>query len=294
MRLSTTMFPALLVLLFFGCNDSKTMDVSLGTGDFKQEENSQAADTSTLPVVVSDQDQARYPDNEIVETGWDKKIIKTATLNLEVKNYGRYYSLLYPSVKRSGGYVAQEDQSETEYKTENIVTIKVPVAQFDEAVKLLLSDTVLVKLVDKKIGSEDVTRQVVDTKSRLESKRQVRIRYLELLKQAKNMEEVLQVQNEINDLQEQIELATGRLTYLNQSAAYSTIHLTFFQVMNPSASTVTEPSFIIKLANAFQQGLDFIKQFILGLITIWPLLIVFAGIWFVFRKWKISKVKTTI
>jgi len=51
---------------------------------------------------------------------------------------------------------------------------------------------------------------MADTRSRLETKKEVRERYLDLLKQARNMKDILAVQNEINDIQEQMEGAAGR------------------------------------------------------------------------------------
>jgi hypothetical protein len=290
MKLSSLMPAALLLLIFIGCNKGNNKDLSATVESYKDEEKVYAADTAGSQGSAGETQQ-RGPDDKAgaQNTDWEKKIIRTATLNVEVKDYNKYYAALHTSVKRVGGYVAQEDQSQTEYKTENIVSIKVPVAQFDEAVSLLINGTAHEKLLEKKIGSEDVTGQVVDTKSRLEAKRQVRLRYLELLKQAKNMAEILQVQNEINDLQEQIEMATGRISFLNQSSAYSTIHLTFFQVLNPSASTEIEPSFFVRMAHAFENGWDFIKHLLLGLVSIWPLLLIIVGVWFGFKKWKLSK-----
>jgi Tfp pilus assembly protein PilZ len=282
MKLSTIIPAAMLLLTFIACNKSKNHDLTLTAIDYKQEENYTADTTAKDKQAPGEKPGVPDPD-------WDKKIIKIATLNIEVKDYSKFYSDLYASVKRVGGYVVQENQSQSEYKIENEVTIKVPVLQFDEAIRLITNGNGQEKLIEKKIRSEDVTGQVVDTKSRLEAKRQVRLRYLELLKQAKNMAEVLQVQNEINDLHEQIEMAAGRISYLNQSAAYSTIQLTFFQVLNPSASTDTEPSFLVKLGNAFENGWDFIKLVLLGIISIWPLLVLTAGLWFGFKRWKLSK-----
>lgn len=286
------MLAALLLLIFIGCNEHRPLDVTVSDIDNKKEEKVYRTDTAALPGTRNEKEKEEPGENaRIPNTEWEKKIIKTATLNLEVKDYDGYYRLLYATVKRIGGYVVQEEQSQSDYKTENAVTIRVPVTQFDEALSLVINGTGQEKLNEKKITSEDVTGEVVDTKSRLEAKRQVRLRYLELLKQAKNMEEILQVQNEINELQEQIELATGRSSYLTQSSAYSTIHLTFFQVLNPAAGTEPQPGFFIKFVAAFLSGFDFVIQLILGLVSIWPLLIILAGIWLGFRKWKLSKVK---
>ena len=64
-----------------------------------------------------------------------------------------------------------------------------------------------------KISTEDVTGEVVDTRARMEAKKQMRDRYLALLKQARNMKEILEVQTEINTIQEDIESASGRVGF---------------------------------------------------------------------------------
>ena len=68
---------------------------------------------------------------DVIKTDWDKKIIKTAGINLEVKDYNTFYVSLREKVKSLGGYIAQEEQSQSDYKIENNMTIKVPVSQFD-------------------------------------------------------------------------------------------------------------------------------------------------------------------
>ncbi len=286
------MLAALLLMVCIACNEAQNKVSDLTLADMKDEEKAYVSDTvgQTEKYKRQPTGTPNIPSN--ANQDWEKKIIKTATLNIEAKDYNKYYSSLHESVKRVGGYIAEEDQAQTEYKKENVVVIKVPVAQFDEAVSLFVNGTGQEKLLGKQIASEDVTGQVVDTKSRLEAKRQVRLRYLDLLKQARNMGEVLQVQNEINALQEQIEMAAGRIAFLRQSSAYSTINLTFFQVLNPSASTDIEPSFFLRMVSAFENGWNFIKLLLLGLISIWPLLLGLAGIWLAFKKWKSYKPKT--
>lgn len=142
---------------------------------------------------------------------------------------------LREKIKKYGGYVSQEQQSQDDYKIQNSVVIKIPVDQFDNAVNDITSD--IVKLNQKNISSDDVATELVDGKARLEAKKQVRLRYLELLKQAKNMQEILDVQKEVNGIQEDIESVSGRIEFLNHSSQMSTINFTYYQVLNPSAST---------------------------------------------------------
>lgn len=220
---------------------------------------------------------------------WDKKIIKTASLNLEVKDYTAYNSSLRDKIKQTGGYVAQEQQTQSDYKIENTITIKVPVDQFDNAVNLI--STSVKEINEKKITSADVTTEVIDTRSRLEAKKQVRLRYLDLLKQARNMEEILRVQSEINGIQEEIESAAGRIEYLSHSSSFSTINLTFYQILNATAKDTDKPSFSTKLGAAFKNGWSWVGEVFVGIVSIWPLLLmIFAG-FIIYKKTKTPKVK---
>jgi hypothetical protein len=220
---------------------------------------------------------------------WDKKIIKTASLNAEVRNYDSFYSSLREKVKNLGGYIAQEEQNQSDYKIENSLAIKVPVDQFDNALAELAAGAE--KINERKITSQDVTAEFVDTKSRMEAKKQVRQRYIDLLKQAKNMEEILNVQSEINGVQEDIESAAGRINYLSHSSSFSTINLTFFQVLNISANDYSEPSFWAKISQSFKTGWQWAGNLIIGLVSIWPVILFFTGIWIIIKKYTRSKVK---
>lgn len=90
---------------------------------------------------------------------WDSKIIKTATLRLEIKDFRKYNDYVHNAVKQYGAYVAQEDQNLSDEKSETNIIIKVPVAQFEPMMnKLPLDDS---KVMEKKISTEDVDRKSV-------------------------------------------------------------------------------------------------------------------------------------
>jgi hypothetical protein len=129
-----------------------------------------------------------------------------------------------------------------------------------------------------------VTTEVIDTRSRLEAKKQVRLRYLDLLKQAKNMEEILSVQSEINGIQEQIESAAGRMEYLQHSSSFSTIHLTFYQVLNGAAIDSDKPTFSTRITDAFRFGWNWIGELSIGIVSIWPLLLAVFGIIIFYKR----------
>jgi hypothetical protein len=220
----------------------------------------------------------------IANPDWDKKIIKTASLKLEVKDFKNYNDNIHKTVKQFGGYIAQEEQNLSDQKSETVIAIKVPVEQFENMMNQLPAGDN--KVLERKINTEDVTGEVVDTRSRLEAKKQMRLKYLEFLKQSKNMEEVLQVQDEVNRIQEEIESAAGRVDFLSHQSAYSTINLTFFQPLPGYTPVDATPSFFTRTSHAFKTGANWIADLFVGLISIWPLLLIVIAVFIGWKKIK--------
>lgn len=255
----------------------------LQKADLKQ----QQIPVGSLQQSLTDSGTIPLPVKAVTNSDWDKKIIKTTMLKLEVKDFKIFNENVHKTIKQFGGYIAQEEQNLTDEKSETVISIKVPVNQFETLMNQLPGGDV--KVLEKKITTEDVTGEVVDIKARLEARKQIRLKYLEFLKQSKNMEEVLQVQDEINSIQEEIEAAAGRVDYLSHQSAFSTINLTFYQPL-PGYKPVDEtPSFFNRINIAFKTGASWVADLFVGLIAIWPLLLIVIGIYFGWKKIKYSK-----
>ena len=283
----------LCLLMSLGCNyQNDKRDIkqhseqphSMESG--KPEEFGYTVDTSEQSSEANGERQYAPP----AKTDWDKKIIKTASLNMEVKDYKKFSSNIRDITRRAGGYIAREDQRQSEYKLENVIVIKVPVDRFEEAMNLLADSGE--KVLERKISSEDVTGEVVDTRSRMQAKKQVRQRYLDLLKQAKNMSEIMQVQNEINDIQEEIESATGRVNYLIHAAALSTIELTYFQVIKQGAGKKDNPSFGSRMVQSMFDGAKWVGELLLLLMSFWPLVTGLMIAYLFYRRGRFIKNKS--
>ena len=164
---------ALVTFFIFSCNKSgnsdselKTQDLTLTTPAVKDEAVSNKLfknknSDSSSGISLQGTTPGQNPD-------WDKKIIKTAFLKLEVKDFKTYAQIVHNATKQYGGYIANEEQNESEGKIESTISIKVPVEQFESIMTQL--PTSAEKIIEKKITTEDVTGEVVDTKSRLQAK----------------------------------------------------------------------------------------------------------------------------
>lgn len=285
------LLPVLTLIFFiFSCNRNGESTA------YDKTEQAPSQHTEEQQVPVPQEPQAHYADSSspaktaktIAPVDWDKKIIKTANLRFEVKDFKTYAAEVYSTVKQYGGYIAGEDQNQFEGKQETTITIKVPVEQFEPMVNQLYNKDV--KAIERKITTDDVGSQVTDTKSRLEAKRAIHAKYLQFFKDAKTMDEVLRVQADINSLQESMESAAGRINYLNHQAAMSTIVLTFYQPSGISEPQQT-PSFLKRIAEAFTTGGNWLGTLLIGLVSIWPLLLAAVLCMLVYRKIFPAKIK---
>ena len=74
----------------------------------------------------------------------------------------------------------------------------------------------------------------------------------------------------------------------------STIHFTYFQVINEAAKVAgdRDPNFMNKVKTAFANGWYWLGELLVGLVSIWPLLtVIILGTWF-FRRKQMPKMKS--
>lgn len=274
-----TIFMALIAMLALACKRyEKNMDDKAATDQSSVEALDKTVTADTVIQRISN-------NAPVVSKDWERKIIKTANLQMELKNFDAYNRNIHLALSNYGAYVANEQQSQTDYEISNTISIRVPVDQFDALMNYLSAIDKDARLLDKQVTTEDVSTQVVDAKSRIETKKKLRDKYFELMGNSKKMDEVIRVQNEISSVTEDIEAAASKVQYMSRQSAYSTINLKYFQVLNATAPKEDDnPSYGISLTAAFKSGASFIGSIVLFLVNIWPLLLIaFAG-WYFLRK----------
>lgn len=220
-----------------------------------------------------------YPPSQ-ANPDWDRSIIRTANMETEVKDLKAYSTSVRTMIRQLGGYVAAEEFAMDDYRKNASITLKVPVQSFEEAVNKVSEQSVAVHKI--RVQSEDVSAEIIDIKARLEVRSTTRDRYIQLMKGASNMEDLLKVQSEVNAIQEEIEAGKNRANYLAHASAMSTIHLTCYQEIKPAPVEVEEPENRIK--SAFLTGWSIMTSVLIGLLSIWPLLLLIILLYLLFRK----------
>lgn len=160
-------------------------------------------------------------------------IIKNGEMTLLVADTDRALDQATSVAVDTGGYiVASRTWLEDGFKNAQM-TMGVPVDQFEVAQRRLRG--LAVQVLNDTASGQDVSDEFVDLQSRLNNQEATAARIREFLKDAKNVEEALQVNNQLTEVENEIEQIKGRMNYLKDRAAFSTLVVT----LNPQRPTPT-------------------------------------------------------
>jgi hypothetical protein len=106
----------------------------------------------------------------------------------------------------------------------NSITIKVPSEKFQEAIAEVEK---LGEVTRKDIKGSDVTEEMRDLNIRLKNAEEVRDRLTNLLDKAEKVEDILKIEKELERITETIELLKGKISYLQNKIAFSTLTVYF-------------------------------------------------------------------
>ncbi len=280
-----------LTLTFIACSNSyENADQSASfeggeTYGWNASEKSMEEYDETEDESYKDQEEQRQiPDQVEGEPEIGLKIIKEGDVSLQVKDYGKTRGELDLLIKTNKGYLASENEAKSKYNITNTLVIRLPAKNFDGFLSALSGMDG--KLIHKNIEARDVTRQYVDIQSRLKTKKQVRDKYESFLKNAKNVEELLAVEEKVRLLTEEIEAKEAELRYLSDKVKYSTLRLSLNQPLEYSidAPEYTGPSFLERWGQSFKDGWQGILTLIIGLTSIWPLILIAILIFVLLRR----------
>lgn len=245
------------------------MIVSCGSADYKE---------SSMPTsYYAGEAKADFKTKKQVATSGkrnkqDKKIIKEADMSFEVKNYDISRKEINFIVKKHKGYISNERQENTSYRKQNTIEVRIPALKFDACLKDF--EKIALHLDYKNISGKDITEEFFDIKIRLRNKKKVEQRYVELLKQAKNVKDILLIEEKLRIIREEIESKEGRLKYLNDKVSFSTISLNIYQKLEYKYVARDETSFLEHITKALHQGWKGFLAFIIGVFYMWPLIII--------------------
>lgn len=213
--------------------------------EFVEEESAADFDSGDGSDAIANAPAIQQPQQE-------RLIIKDGNMTLTVDDTETAVNQATDIAVASGGYLISQnifdDPNGFRYAT---MRLGVPVARFEAVLRSLRT---LGTVTNESASGEDVTDQFVDLSSRLDNLTATRDRLRDFLNDANNVDEALRVNRELRAIEEEIAVIQGRLNYLADRAAFSTIDLTINPIVPTPTPTATPTATPLPTAEGWRPG----------------------------------------
>jgi hypothetical protein len=222
-----------------------------------------------------------------------QKIIRNGSLTLRVDDASKRLEEARLIAEQNGGFVASANLNDRAGVKTAYATLRIPTDKFRivaDSLKMLAST-----VFDESENGQDVTDQYVDLEARLKAAKAEEAQYMEILKDARTIEDTLNVTSRLGEVRSRIEQMEGQMRGLEDRTSYATLSVTMTEEARVEAPTrVWKPGETLKEAmRALVESLQGLADaliafavFFVGLVL--PILVVLALIaWFV--RWTLRR-----
>ena len=242
----------------------------------------------------------------------DKQFIKTADVNMEVKDVYDATISIEKSVQELGGFVTHSDlksnvvSEETyntsdeqamlikKYQSENAMQVRVPTEKLGELLTLINNKKLFLNA--RSINAEDVTANI--KYSALEAQRnkkttdniaQMKVNKDKVTMSDENMKEGNSQQLESMNMTDMLKYSTVDIYIKEPKIRVAEIAVTNTQSIDDKYKF----DFLYSAKSAFVEGYYLIQKIVVGLITVWPIVLIGIAVVYFVRKRKPAKKQPT-
>ncbi len=169
---------------------------------------------STTPATSGKKDENTR--TEVASSAHAPMLVYTGHVQMAVYEVRNSLGEVETLARSLGGFLAKRD--------DRSIIIRIPAARFEDAMRRIEK---LGDMLTRDVQVEDVTEEFNDVDIRLKNARAVRDRLEQLLSKAAKVEESIQIERELERVALLIERLEGRMKFLKDRAAFSTITVTF-------------------------------------------------------------------
>ena len=217
--------------------------------------------------------------NEVnVDPAKGRLLIRTVSMSTETKTIDKVKADVESQIRELGGYIENSSMSGTG-KNRDLrtiyYTIRIPADKLDSLITTVGNSCTVLSSSE---NTSDVTLEYVDTKARVESLRVEYDQLIKLLADAKDLDNILILQNRLTEVRYQIESAESRIRVLENQVQYATLNLQISEVLEETE--IEEPHVITygervgeQFKDMWEGTVEFFQNFLLGLIAAIPFLV---------------------
>lgn len=210
----------------------------------------------------------------VVQT--DRKLIKTVELNAETEHYDDLLTALEDKITSLSGYVESRSSGYRGRTNRSCsMTVRIPAENLGQFLSHVSENTNVLSTYENTL---DVTLQYADTEAKITALKTEQTRLLELLANANNLSEILEIEARLSDVTYELERYESRKRGYDNQITYATVHLTINEVK--TLTPVEDPSVWQRITEGFSESLagvgkDLVDAFV-WLITSLPYLVVWV------------------
>lgn len=252
---------------------------SAGYDAIAKGENPAAAEISPEASLARDDGELYAEDStaSLMAQTASRKIILTASFDLETKEYGETLAAINTEVEQTGSYIQYSSASGSAENGDahTSLTIRVPSDRYN-AFKAFIPTLGNVTYTTE--GGEDVTSEYFDADTRLKVLKAQEERTLELLAKAETVEDMLKIEEQLTRVRIQIEQLTSELKRYDDLVSYATVNLSVRQTQD--YTPVKEETFLSRIGKAMEDSLRSLstqlQNLVIALVWLVPYLVVLA------------------
>jgi hypothetical protein len=209
-------------------------------------------------------------DSQNAQQAIDRKIIRNADLTIETNAPTEGQRRIASLIESHGGFIVTSEatQSDGNNSSKPDVTVKlvarVPASRFQTVLDAIRG--IGGKIKQEKTSGQDVTEEYIDLEARIKTKRALEEQFMNIMKQARSIQDALEVQTQLANVRTEIERLEGRRRFLENQSSLSTITVT---LAPPAVLINTNPTgFAHELKVAFGEGFDAAAAVVLFLVRV--------------------------
>ncbi len=183
----------------------------------------------------------------------ERMFIRNGSIGIETDNLSVTENKISEIVKEFNGYItASSSKLNAAGKKQGSITARVPADNFDPFLKSLAEAG---NIMSQDISGDDVTSEFIDLTARLNTQRELEKRLLDLLNtKTAGLSDIVDVEEKLSAVREKIESTEGRMNFLKNQSAYSTLNISLYE---PSMlQTASGSGFLYELENSVKEGLQ--------------------------------------
>lgn len=249
-------------IIMVGCTSKTSENLSSASQALEMAQSDSSVSTEMYDMDSGATEESSINGEKLLEP--ERKIIKSSQLSLETAKFNDVINSLEDMVKSYGGYIASSsidaEGINNNYQCLRFASYKINVPS-DKLDDFLDESSKLATVRNKSTSAEDITAQYYDNESRLKSLQIQEERYLEILKTATEVKDIIEIENALTDVRYEIENLTTCLNKISNLVDMATVNINIQEVSQETVAQSVPKTLGEKISSSFVNSLKKIKEF---------------------------------